>query len=112
MEEGAYRPALQVLHTQAVAKSTSGLEQNHLLAAAPPICDSETALNIRERTTLAQLRSDECQFLDASTHLYMRVCPSVGPSVGPSGTRILKVAKYDRKWLKMIRDWSRKYESV
>ena len=23
-------------------------------------------------------------FLDASTHLYMRVCPSVGPSVGPS----------------------------
>ena len=23
------------------------------------------------------------QFLDASTHLYKRVCPSVGPSVGP-----------------------------
>ena len=23
-------------------------------------------------------------FLDASSHLYKRVCPSVGPSVGPS----------------------------
>ena len=28
-------------------------------------------------------------FLDASTHLYMRLCPSVGPLVSPSSVRPL-----------------------
>ena len=38
-------------------------------------------------------------FLDASSHLYMRVCPSVGPSVRPSVgpsvrlKRILEISK-------------------
>ena len=27
---------------------------------------------------------EQALFLDASSHLYKRVCPSVGPSVGPS----------------------------
>ena len=56
------------------------------------------------------------KFFDASSHLYMRVCPSVGPSVGwsvgPSETRIFRISKNDAKWLKMIGNWSRKYESV
>ena len=31
-------------------------------------------------------------FLDASSHLYIRVCPSVGPSVGPSVRRSVRHA--------------------
>ena len=31
------------------------------------------------------------RFLDASTHLYKRSCPSVGPSVGPSVRRSVRV---------------------
>ena len=33
------------------------------------------------------------QFLDAFSHLYKRVCPSVRPSVGPSVTHELKPCK-------------------
>ncbi len=44
-------------------------------------------------------------FLDASSHLYMRVCPSVGPSVGRSVGRSVgdafvkngKIDDFDRK---------------
>ena len=59
-------------------------------------------------------------FSVADSQLYKRLCPSVRRSVRPSigllvrrsETRILKVAKYDRKWLKMIRNRSRRYEWV
>ena len=30
-------------------------------------------------------------FLDASSHLYKRVCPSVHPSIGPSVTRFFEI---------------------
>ena len=33
---------------------------------------------------LALVKKSTYIFLDASSHLYKRVCPSVGPSVGPS----------------------------
>ena len=33
------------------------------------------------------------RFLDASSHLYMRVCPSVGPSVRPRVTLLSKTGK-------------------
>ena len=36
--------------------------------------------------------SDFGSFLDASSHLYKRVCPSVGPSVGP--LRLFKNREY------------------
>ena len=44
-------------------------------------------------------------FLDASTHLYKRVCPSVGPSVRGSVGPWVRNAFFfiSRKWLKMIR---------
>ena len=34
-------------------------------------------------------------FLDASSHLYNRVCPSIGPSVGPSVHNIKKTMVRD-----------------
>ena len=39
-------------------------------------------------------------FLDASTHLYMRVCPSVGPWVCPSMVRPLRVFFESRKLIR------------
>ena len=37
-------------------------------------------------------------FLDASTHLYMRVCPSVGPSVrGSIHPAFFLIAEIDKK---------------
>ena len=36
-------------------------------------------------------------FLDASTHLYMRVSPFVGPSVGPSVRRLVDPPFFMRK---------------
>ena len=42
-------------------------------------------------------------FLDASTHLYMRVCPSVRPSVGPwSVPRFFLIAEIDKKHHRII----------
>ena len=43
-------------------------------------------------------------FLDASTHLYMRVCPSVrGPSVRPwSVVRFFLIAEIDKKHHRII----------
>ena len=42
-----------------------------------------------------------CAFLDASTHLYMRVCPCVRPSVhrlvGPYVTRFFLIADFEWK---------------
>merc|ERR1712168_1656724 len=35
-------------------------------------------------------------FLDASTHLHMRLCPSVGPSV--RGSRVSQISRKSRLW--------------
>ncbi len=37
-------------------------------------------------------------FLDASSHLYMRVCPSVGPSVRRSVRRFVRGSRFRQKW--------------
>ena len=43
-------------------------------------------------------------FLDASTHLYMRVCPSLRPSVGPWSVvpRFFLIAEIDKKQHRII----------
>ena len=56
---------------------------------------------------LSRLKShDRVNFLDASTHLYMRVCPSVrgsvGRSVGRSITRFFLIAEIDKKQHRII----------
>ena len=59
-----YPAVISSLHTQAVRDSITNLGENHLLQSVPlPIDDSETALNRRERTTLAQLRTGDCSNL-------------------------------------------------
>ena len=46
--------------------------------------------------TIRKCISSLLRFLDASSHLYMRVCPSVGRSVGPSvGDAFVKNGKID-----------------
>ena len=51
-------------------------------------CDLDTGSVIRfeilELNEWVSFRLSLCLFLYASSHLYMRSCPSVGPSVGPS----------------------------
>merc|ERR1711951_309795 len=42
------------------------------------------------RITLSELLHYILIFLDASSHLYKRVCPSVGPSVRPSVRRSVR----------------------
>ena len=51
----------------------------------------------------ADLFTRNTRFLDATTHLFKRSCPSVGPSVGPSVRRSVCPAlfsndEYDRFW--------------
>ena len=58
-------------------------------------------------------RYKECginlKFLDASSHLYKRVCPSVGPSVGPSvRPSVTRYFLMMRKWPK----WCNRLENV
>ncbi len=51
------------------------------------------------------------RFLDASSHLYLRVCPSlrpsVGPSVGPSVRRSAGWSRFCKKWwwLRSATEW-------
>ena len=53
-------------------------------------------------TVVFAVRADAFTFLDASTHLYVRVCPTVGWSVGPSVgwwvTRFFQTAEFEWKW--------------
>ena len=53
--------------------------------------------------SLLMSMSNNYALLDASTHLYKRVCPSVCPFVGPSITRFffkeLIIGEIDRKWM-------------
>ena len=44
----------------------------------------QTALSCLANCSNAHKESEKYPFLDASSHLYKRVCPSVGRSVGPS----------------------------
>ena len=56
---------------------------------------AECAWNVQER--ISGLRN----FLDASSHLYKRVCPSVGPSVGPSVRRSVGMSRFCKKCMKL-----------
>ena len=44
-------------------------------------------LGMEKQSVYAELEKKVKPFLDASSHLYKRVCPSVGPSVRPSVSR-------------------------
>ena len=60
-----YKKILDDIHTEAVRKSIAKLEPNPLLnAPPPPISPSEATLTRKQRTTLAQLRSGQCQLLN------------------------------------------------
>ena len=65
LDPADYKPALKTLHTEAVANTIAKLDNNPLLdAPPPPIASSETRLNRKQRSTLAQLRSGQCHFLN------------------------------------------------
>ena len=77
----------------------------------------------RELNTIKHRETHRIKFLDASTHLYKRLCPSVGPwvrrSVGPSvrqaflkyrGNRVLRTTKQvNSSKFKKIQENSRKF---
>ena len=61
----ANKKIIDDIHTEAVKKSIAKLEPNPLLnAPPPPISPSEATLTRKQRTTLAQLRSGQCQLLN------------------------------------------------
>ena len=48
--------------------------------------DSTPVIDVQLRAVIAQRQSRSIGFIDAASHVYKRVCPSVGPLVGPSVT--------------------------
>ena len=65
-----YKCVHVALHTAAVTQTIADLGINHLLGTVPPdICDSEKSLNRRERTLLAQLRSEPLTTVSASCRI-------------------------------------------
>ena len=60
-----FKPALDSIHTSAVRDSIRSLGPNPLLGVCPPpIAASEKRLSRIQRSTLAQLRSGQCQLLN------------------------------------------------
>ena len=58
------KAALQALHTDAVNKAVKSHERNEVLdGRPPPISNLQKDLTRKERTTLAQLRSEYCGLL-------------------------------------------------
>ena len=62
-----------------------------------PVPSASGHYKTQKRSTLCFL-APLTPFLDASTHLYMRVCPSVRWSVGRWVTRFFQTAELEWKW--------------
>ena len=59
------KDTLQALHTSFVNTAIGNMKDNRVLNSRPPsINDEETTLQRRQRTTLSQLRSGHCKFLN------------------------------------------------
>ena len=65
LDPAKYQDNLKDIHTKFVRSTINSLDVNPILGAAPPpIVPSEKRLSRIERTTLAQLRSGDCQPLN------------------------------------------------